>query len=526
MKKRLISGIYIASLLSFTGVHAGAWPELKEVRSICHELTDSDIEFYKKYPMPKRKKAFARHIKQICERVELSYWLKKPLGPEQFYDLYQLELAQASMRQKAVEDVKGMTLVDKLKMGIDSVRSSISIRRKKDQGEQKIIRDSLFWNDLGDRDDRHKAFGDLAKDKKIKAKDDLVILFDEVSDSGSAPKIKAIDLNEEDEWSLKWGDELHSDVVGSRLFAALGFDVDHPYYRSKNDLTLVFTKKDQNAKKMLEQIKSQFKIDISKFVSESGVIDDIEINHNDKLSAYKGLNYIRFKEALLEARPDRVKRLGSIVPDKLSHENRVELKGALLAHLWIDNWDTREENTMLSNVHLGKKKYKFSGVFSDLGTSLGVAVNYMPMDFRVGLVNEFSWDIVKSSSQRGVSLKGQLNALLKPYRKAKYSDLKWMATQIAKINAHNLEKILEKSGWPEGIQKLYFHKLASRRAQILAAFDVSDPNPIKFDRKFSYSENGIEYIKDGVLIRDYDRDEHPLGYLNTSGRLRNYGEGK
>ena len=101
-----------------------------------------------------------------------------------------------------------------------------------------------------------------------------------------------------------------------------------------------------------------------------------------------------------------------------------------------------------------------------------------------------------------------------------------MAQHIAKFNEDSLKKILEKSGWPKGLQKLYLHKLASRRAQILEAFDVNDPNPINFDRNLSYEKNGKVYIKDGVLIRDFNKDKHPLGYLSPLGRLRNYGGNK
>ena len=56
--------------------------------------------------------------------------------------------------------------------------------------------------------------------------------------------------------------------------------------------------------------------------------------------------------------------------------------------------------------------------------------------------------------------------------------------------------------------------------------NVNDPNPIKFDRKFSYEKNGVTYIKDGVLIKDFNMDKHPLGYLSPVGRLRNYGGNK
>ena len=52
--------------------------------------------------------------------------------------------------------------------------------------------------------------------------------------------ISSVSLDLDNKWSLKWGDEVHTDILGSHIFAALGYDVDHPYYYGENKLTLVF----------------------------------------------------------------------------------------------------------------------------------------------------------------------------------------------------------------------------------------------------------------------------------------------
>ena len=98
-----------------------------------------------------------------------------------------------------------------------------------------------------------------------------------------------------------------------------------------------------------------------------------------------------------------------------------------------------------------------------------------------------------------------------------------MATKIAAIDGKILEKIMNKTGWPKPIAQLYYYKLASRRASILLAFDIIDPHPISFDKNYSYSENGVEIIKNGELLVDYAVNEHPESFLHTKGRFRNYG---
>jgi hypothetical protein len=526
-------------------------PNLSKVRSLCHNLTDMDITTIGKYAYPKRRKAVKRHIKHLCEDLELKAWQKKPLGKKKINHLFELILLQKSFAQKAKDDTLGMTIKHKIKMGLNSISTPFLFTFKKkitskesmnlnlDKLYSKYSIDELssinpknspYFTKNKENIELHKRFKELAKSKKIKPYDEnMVLLFKSVSDSGSAPKIKTSDMNLDDEWSLKWGDELHTDAVGSRIFAGLGFDVDHPYYREKDSVTLVFPKSGEvetNHVDMIKTVKKNFNINIERYISKSGIVDETDIRDNPNLKGFLGLNFVTFVECAIEGRPDRVKRLGPLMNNELFNRNRRELRGALLAHLWIDNWDTRAENTMMAINHEGKRVYKSTGAFSDLGTSFGVKLNFLPVDFRVGLVNNFSWDILKKKTKNKVKLMGQINSYLPIYRSATYSDMKWMATHIAKFNKDSLKKILEKSGWPKGLQKLYLHKLASRRAQILEAFDVNDPNPIKFDRKFSYEKNGVTYIKDGVLIKDFNKDKHPLGYLSPVGRLRNYGGNK
>ena len=390
---------------------------------------------------------------------------------------------------------------------------------------------SPYYQNLEPNSLPYKRFSQLAKAKKIKNKNEqMVLVFDGISNSGSAPKVKTMDKNLDDAWSLKWGDEIHSDVVGSRIFAALGFDVDHPYYKQKDSLILVFPKHTlegpKNGDEMVKEVYAKFGINITNFVSKTGIVSEDMALDNKDLQPYIGNKYITFIECAIEARPDRVKRLGPIMTNSLFNRNRRELRGALLAHLWIDNWDTRAENTLTTNNHIGNRSYQMKGVFSDLGTSFGVKVGYLPSDFRVGLVNKFSWDILQKSTNNKVEFKGKINAFLKPYESATYADMKWMAYKIANLTKKDIKKILDKSGWPKGIRNLYFHKLASRRSQILKGFNITDFDVIEFDRNYTYSKDGVLYIKNGVLIKDYDKNKHPLGYLSTKGRLRNYGQAK
>ena len=106
---------------------------------------------------------------------------------------------------------------------------------------------------------------------------------------------------------------------------------------------------------------------------------------------------------------------------------------------------------------------------------------------------------------------------------ADYNDLRWMAKEISNLDSLTLRKCLSKAKWPHPIEELYFNKIASRRASIIESFDLTDPNPIPFNRKLNIEENGKRIIKNGKLIVDYNKIENPESFLNKKGRKRNYG---
>jgi len=513
-----------------------------KVSETCHFLTDSDVKQFKKWALPKRKKAFKRRVKQICEVMEEAIFDQRPLVSSEINLIYELEAYNASYIDRAVIDNSKITIFDKLKMFISShfKRYSVSPSKKlklADEAQNLMLLDgskfldmtaielseidsvdSPYWHAEDKNVSLEKRFKKLAKLKKIKSIKPLYVLLDGPSLDGSSPKIKAIDLDLDNEWSIKWGDEIHSDVVGSRLFSALGFDIDHPYFYKGDELKLIIPQMTiyNSKEKLVEKMLEVYKIDIRHFIKGQGVISDSDIKENSSLIPMKGLPYITFKGSLVEGRPDRVKRLGGFL-DQTSASRR-ELRGALLANLWIDNWDTKKENTLLTTIHLGKHHYRASGIFSDLGTSFGVDLNTIPADFRVGLVNRYAWKMLEVEGDE-IHFKGRMNSTLDIFKAATYSDLRWMATKIAKIDENILKEILDKSGWPKPIQHLYFHKLAARRHQILTAFKIEDPHSIFFDEHFTE----LPYVKNGELIEDIKNEDYPLGFMSKKGRFRNYG---
>lgn len=229
-----------------------------------------------------------------------------------------------------------------------------------------------------------------------------MILFKEFSYSGSAPKIKTYDLDLDNEWMLKWGDEVHTDIAGSRLFACLGYDVDHPYFYSKEKLTLIFDPEISSitSAQLKDSLTKIYGFDLSPFIYAEGIVSNKMVNAQPTLAPFLGREFLQFKKCAVEARPDRVKRIGPLDLEDVYQANRKEIRGAILAHAWIDNWDTRAANTVLTTVHQGNYNYRLSSTFSDLGTSFGVELSPVNRDFKVGLVNEFSWELAQKKGTR------------------------------------------------------------------------------------------------------------------------------
>lgn len=499
---------------------------LENTRILSNYLTNVDILEFQGFPLPKRKKAFMRHIKHLNEQLEWAYLTNETVNDSMYEVLYELTLFYHSFQQAAIMDAN---VIKSRKEQIEIYRTAkkslraFSYRIPIDQKRVEDESDSPYWHHVPDSM-LYDQFDKLAKEKKIKAKKQMIILFDGLSYSGSAPKVKGLDLDYDNEWSLKWGDEVHTDVLGSRIFAALGYDVDHPYFYGKDELTLVFppNQRVKNAQQLKDSVFLIYDVNLTPFISSYGEIDDQLIKTEKKLKPYFGYSYVRFLKCAVEGRPDRVKRIGSILPNDLNNDQRRPLRAALLAHAFIGNWDTREENTCLTTVHDGDYNYRISAIFSDLGTSFGVKVNAFPPDFKVGLVNEFGWEVFQLKRNK-IVLKNAINAMLDPYVKANYDDLKWMALRIGALDGETLKKMIAETGWPTPIAELYFHKLASRRANILQAFGIADRHPIPFDCHFTYIENGIHIIKNGELMVDYKRAENPESFLDKKGRERNYG---
>jgi hypothetical protein len=501
--------------------------DIDHLRKVSNFLTNPYILEENGKPLPKRKKAFVHYVKEINEKLELAYLSNKKLNEEMMDLLYQLEWIRLSFLQKSESNSSlKMSFHDKKEMLLNTLKSkhllAIRIPAQNVRSENANI-SSPFYTDLTGNIAPEERFDQLAKIKKIHPQNQMVVLADQFTKGGSAPKFEVRDVDLENKWVIKWGDEVHTDIFCSRMFASLGYDVDHPYYYSEN-LILVFDEIGcvKTPKELIDSIRIKFGVSMDSFIKCGGIITKEMAEAQSTLSPFIGKQYLKFTECSLEARPDRVKRLGSFMPYAMNNISRQELRGSLLAHIYIDNWDTREDNTALTLVNRGNKRYSPSAIFSDLGTSMGVHISWLHQDFKVGLVNELSWEAMKKR-RRKIHFTSSFNAMVDFYEHTDFSDVYWMGLKIAAIDSIGLRKMIEAAHWPSAIGELYFHKMASRRASILSSLNIPDTHPIIFSKTLCIKENGRWLVKQGKFCKKADLANYPISYIDFKGRMRNYG---
>jgi len=486
---------------------------ITDLRSRCDEMTNAGVTEMQGYQVAERKPWYLFHVRRLCEQQENLFDEGKFPDLKKWEELNLIYLS--FVERHRIEE--GVSLLEILGMGLAHDISPYILRFKKRTIVEKEITDELFWS--APEKPRSKAFERQAEALGVDANFKWLRL-DKLEGKGSIPKVHADDLRNGTRWLLKWGDEIHSDPVASRFFAGLGFNVDYPFFKGRGEFRLLLGRqgrKKRTIKQLVNFIHNSYKVNLSPFISQTGIVTSAMIEQEPLLAGKLGETYLEFIGTALEPRPIQETRLGPIMMDSLNNYQRRELQGAVLAHMWLGNWDTKAANTLLTIVNQQGNTH-LKGSFSDLGVSLGVSISKFPRDLKAGLVNEFAWDLLKEQGDK-VHFHARMNHLPLSWRTADWSDLHWMAQQIAQITFEDAQEILLHSGWPANIQKLYLFKLAERRHQILKTFQVIDLYPWPRNREYQ----DLPHIKEGLLSLEPDLTSYTQGLLHKTGRFRGYG---
>lgn len=250
---------------------------------------------------------------------------------------------------------------------------------------------------------------------------------------------------------MKFGAELNSEPTAAAITMALGYPAD--IVKNVRDVRLILGKTRTLSDFKLEW-ESYYRRDtirqnnrIERFIKESGV--DLD-----------GNNYIVFREALVEARPRKVDRLGGWSYGDLGHDALRELRGLLVVQLWLNNVDMKEfDNNRLLITKNGR-----AHSIADLGSAFGGLFLEKP--------ELFPTTMVEGQSKESLTFRYRTFQSNSMKHSITYEDARWASRQIAQLTRSQILTAVDLGKWPACITDIYFEKLLARRNDLVRSFDL------------------------------------------------------
>lgn len=337
--------------------------------------------------------------------------------------------------------------------------------------------------------------------------------FDEVRLSQTKPKMDVTlkienpltGKKEKRKFKLKFAAEMHSEVTAAALAANLGFHTDVSKYVQNIKVILPDDVSEEDVRREWYSYYTGF--DLDDYLKEVG-------------QTKSGKTYLLFHDALIEAKPKELERLGPWGFASLNHRAQREVRGLHLFNVWVANSDIKED---ANNKIVYKKNpdgsYKLFSFIHDLGYTFGHIFKESPKDFK--------WRVVKSKTDEAVNLDFRDFQVNSGFHHVSFADARWMIRKIGKLTRADIKRAFELGGWPLEVQKLYVEKLISRRNDLVEAFELTEEvGLIDVDYNIS-TENGV--LENGQITqREFEGFTTHLGreivpeVAKLKGLLRQY----
>jgi hypothetical protein len=289
--------------------------------------------------------------------------------------------------------------------------------------------------------------------------------------------------------------ETHSEPFTSRIFHALGYNVDPtdyaPSLKFKYDRRFF---EEFNSRRPLKMRTGMFLIPmfrynlqpthdpfnfIDRVVLKSGatiaapefkalLLNDSHSSDGFNSQIESQIDYLVTKPANVQIEPAHTHNLGPWDFRRNDHANLRELRGACVLAAWLGWWDCRFENTRLRVVKTPDGPV-LKHFWTDLGGGLGRA--HGTFSHSCENPNDFSWSFTHSSS-----FAGKPHFQIKDYEPVEDAaafaemtadDARWMARLIGQLTERQIVDALQASGFTPSEVKIYTEKLISRRDNLI-----------------------------------------------------------
>ena len=281
------------------------------------------------------------------------------------------------------------------------------------------------------------------------------------------------------EYKLKVGAETHSEPTTGALLATLGFNTDVTRYVRDFRVDLG----DASVDELRNQWRTYFE---DPRTHNRFSFDDYLEEGEDERG-----RYLLAREALLEAKPKELVRVGPWSFGANGNEGLREVRGLAIFSVWIGNTDLKEsENNKLVLRELEDGDMHPFHVHHDIGHSLGRITNEQ--------INAFPWDLARRSLTGKIKLNYHSVWPTSLHRRVTYADARWMVRLIAQLTRHQIQQAVVLGGWPAPVAELLTEKLVSRRNQLVEVFDLlgeeTDSGPIELlpaDRHLTTQDGAV-----------------------------------
>lgn len=316
-----------------------------------------------------------------------------------------------------------------------------------------------------------------------------LLLFDGIDDSGTSPKVDTEDLQGQ-EWSLRWGEEVQTSALATRLYVELGAkfaDLVHANH-GPGDLLLVLdaagveeTHAGCDEIATVERLRrclleSEYEFDVSAYLVGHGVITEETLRQAPfstaagDASRLLGRHYVTFNESLVELKTDDddFLRLGAAPLSSSGALGDRAKRGLVVFTYWIRNKDGKDDNNK-GVIDRGSATY--IDYMHDLGASLGnLRISGNPNLLRIG--DGFA-------QRRGPAIRFSENMLYVPaaFERATHADAVWMARKIVELPRQVILDAVAATRWPDFQQEAMASRLIGRRNTLARLFDLGDPLP-------------------------------------------------
>ncbi len=328
-------------------------------------------------------------------------------------------------------------------------------------------------------------------------RDNEIIYFKKVKfSSAGSPKMEGeFERDGEDvEVKIKMGHETHVEITTSLLGKMIGMYQDTSVMRK----TLrVYFKGDMD----YEAFKAQWK---RKYTGLNKELSSFLLNHGEDSHG----KYVTLQDVQLSINDPKFLRIAGYDPAGWDLQNRREHRAQVLWFGLVNMIDSKTGNHMLMFEKTDKGLVPRMSM-QDVGYSLQFQINpFRPFQI---LKSALSWGVntydytFLSWDNDGVKIHwADIFFTRNRYETTTFSDLKWMARQIAKLSHDDIKYAVKSAEFPADIEDLYIHKISNRRNEIVRAFDLVGEfsiYPVVDFKTYSPNKN----VKNGdVVVSHYE----------------------